>query len=45
MRYVLMETRCVDFLTLLEEYQILTGEDIYNLDNDKQSLLFTLWFR
>lgn len=32
----------MDVLTLLEEYQILSGEDISDLDNNKQSLLMTL---
>lgn len=35
----------MDFLTLLEEYQILSGEDISNLDNNKQRLLMALWFK
>lgn len=35
----------MDFLTSLEKYQILSGEDISNLDNNKQSVLSTLWFK
>ena len=44
MSYVLLENRCVDILTSLEEYQIQSVEDIPNIDNNKQSLLFTLGF-
>lgn len=36
-----MENRCVDILTLLEEYQIQSVEDIPNMDKNKQSLLYS----